>query len=66
MDKCDNFEDGKCRYFEMLRGTGEELPTGADANNGDCLVIQSIKSWIEAELEDCDMLDYVDVDDDEE
>ncbi len=61
MDICDNFEeDGKCRYFNMLQGTGEDLPTGVDIDNGECLVIQKVKSWIELEPEDCDMLDLID------
>ncbi len=62
MDKCENFEDEKCRYFQMLQDTNEPLPTGLDTNNGDCLVIQELESWIEAEESDCDMLDLVEVD----
>ncbi|MCK5219718.1 hypothetical protein KAR10_09350 [bacterium] len=58
--KCDNYEEGsseKCRYFEALQGSGEDLPTGCDPSNGDCLVIQKYTDWVWAEDEDCDMLD---------
>lgn len=64
MYQCDNYEDnGKCRYYEALYGTGEDLPSGCSVS-GDCEVKDNIiDSWIEVEPEDCDMLDLDDVDD---
>ncbi len=63
MYQCDNFENEKCRYFQMLQGTGEDLPTGCDSSNGDCLAIQECDDWNEVEEEDCDMADLGDMED---
>ncbi len=61
MDGCENYEDGKrCRYYEALHGTGEEPPSGMDGDTGECLVIMGIDSWIEADPDDCDMMDLGD------
>ena len=58
MEGCDNFEDEKCRYFEMLQGTGEELPTGCDPDTGSCTPIEdAVGEWMLVDPEDCDMLD---------
>jgi hypothetical protein len=57
--KCKNYEDGRCKYYVALIGTNEELPTGMDPT-GVCdvtLDMEDIEDWIDAESEDCDMLD---------
>lgn len=59
--KCSNYEEEKrrCRYYEALHGTGEDPPTGMNST-GRCDVaedMEDINDWLEAEPEDCDMLD---------
>ena len=58
--KCDNYEeDGDCRYYQALIGTGEPPPSGMDSS-GHCEVaddIADLDDWFEAEPKDCDMLD---------
>ena len=59
--KCDNFENEKCRYFEMLQGKGEELPTGCNDFDGRCNpILDHDGDWLDIEPEDCDMLDLED------
>ncbi len=62
MEACDNYEEGQCRYYNLLMGTGEEPPSGMDKDTGACLLVQDTDtwSWLDAEPEDCDMLDLGD------
>ena len=60
--KCENYEDGECRYYAALIGTKEPRPSGMDST-GHCDVaddMEDINDWYEAEPEDCDLLDLED------
>jgi hypothetical protein len=58
MEYCQYFEDGKCRYYQALTGTGEDPPTGMDDDNGDCLAIQEQETWDMVDGDDCDMINW--------
>ncbi len=64
---CDNFEKEEkvCRYYAALIGTPEEPPTGMENFSGRCGARDDVENWIEVEDEDCDMLDWVEGDEDD-